>query len=110
MLYLIAFTCLSMGAWEQKEKGHSNRKRNDGRYGHHKKHHIKNYLHKNDLLSNKINRVTQADSIQAKRMNPIIDKTSARTTNRFSTQEKYGDGVTKTTTQINFERGSASKV
>lgn len=78
MLCIIAFTCLSMSAWAQTEGGNRNGKRNHRRYGLHRKHHGKNYLDKNDLLSNKINRVTQADSLQAKKMKPIIDKSAER--------------------------------
>ena len=78
MLSLIAFTCLSMNVWAQKEEGHKNRKAHPERYGHYGKHHDKTYLSKNDLLSNKINRVTQADSLQAMRMKPIIDKSAER--------------------------------
>ena len=78
MLCLIALTCLSMNVWAQKEEGHKSRKAHHGRYGHYGKHHGKNYINKNDLLSNKINRVTQADSLQAMRMKPIIDKSSER--------------------------------
>jgi hypothetical protein len=72
MLGIITFTCLSasVGAQDHKSgKGHHGRHGDHGSYS-------GNF--KNHSLADKVNRVTQADSIQAKKMKPIIDKVSTR--------------------------------
>jgi Spy/CpxP family protein refolding chaperone len=72
MLSIIAFTCLSASVVAQ---DHKNGKGHQGRHGGHRSYSGK---FKNHSLADKVNRVTQADSIQAKKMKPIIDKASTR--------------------------------
>jgi hypothetical protein len=72
---MIALISLSMSTWAQKEGDNRHGRGHHGKHGEHR-----NYDHrsKNSTLADKVYRITQADSIQAKKMKPIIDKASNR--------------------------------
>jgi hypothetical protein len=72
MLSLGLATAVCMGAFAQGH-GRDHHQRNDGRHG---KHQYENSGKKN--LSDRIYRVTQADSLQKQKMKPVIDRTTKR--------------------------------
>jgi hypothetical protein len=76
MLGIVMFTCLSVSVWAQKKDDKQNGKEYHGRHGHHSGHRGDGY--RNGMLADKVYRITQADSIQAKKMKPIVDRASAR--------------------------------
>jgi hypothetical protein len=76
MLGIIMFMCLSVSVWAQKKDDKRNGKEYHGRHGHHSGHRGGGY--RSGTLAEKINHITQADSIQAKKMKPIVDKASVR--------------------------------
>ncbi len=77
VLGIVLFTCLSVSAWAQKKEDGQNGKGNYGKHGHHRNHGARGD-YKNGTMADKVYRITQADSIQAKKMKPIVDKASNR--------------------------------
>lgn len=76
LLGIIVFSCLSVSVWAQKKDGNQNGKEHHGRHGHHSSHRGSSY--RNGTLADKVYYITQADSIQTKKMKPIVDKASNR--------------------------------
>jgi hypothetical protein len=76
MLGIIVFSCLSVSVWAQKKDDNQNGKEHHRRHGHHCSQRGGGY--KIGTLADKVYYVTQADSIQTKKMKPIVDKASTR--------------------------------
>jgi hypothetical protein len=79
VLGIAVFTCLSVSAWAQKKDDNQNGKGHYGRHSHHSGHRGGGF--KNGTMAERVYRITQADSIQAKKMKPIVDKASDRLKN-----------------------------
>jgi hypothetical protein len=76
-LSIVALTCLAMSTCAQKNEDNKNRDGNNGGHRYHGKHGRKN-SYKSGAMADRIYIVTQADSIQARKMKPAVDKASDR--------------------------------
>lgn len=75
MLGIAMFTCLSVSVWAQKKDDNQKNKEHHGRHGHYSGH---RGGYRNGTLADKVYHITQADSIQAKKIKPMVDKASIR--------------------------------
>jgi hypothetical protein len=77
MMGIVVLTCLAMSAWAQKKEDAKVEKGHDRGHRHHGKHGGRD-SYKNSTVADRVYRITQADSIQAKKMKPVVDKASDR--------------------------------
>jgi len=78
VLGILAFASLSINSWAQQEERHGHEKQHHKQNGEFGKHERKNTNYRSEKLENRVFRITQPDSIQQKKMKPIIEKISKR--------------------------------
>lgn len=78
VLGILVFASLSVNSWAQQERRHGHEKQHHKQHGKFGKQERKNTNYRSEKLENRVFRITQPDSIQQKKIKPIIEKTSKR--------------------------------